>query len=1687
MRESGLLYESERTRVWREPHASGALVLKAPNYQPVLHADVAHYERAAGVAARAEGLTPSTVLELRSGTPHLISLGGAEQTLADQYEEIDAIADRLALLCDVVDTIGRFHDLGLVHGDIRASNCLVDPSSGRVLLIDLESSRSFDGVDLPGAARLSDPQIAADPRTDLHAFGSLLEEWVTTAADADGLRTGSLGDVIDRLTSGTLAAGYQSAGVVASDLRRCLNSLRVTGTIAPFEVGLERVSPVLDLEGVLVGRDAEINRLNEMFDASAIEPGHVALIDGHPGAGKSALAARYAQSVQERGGVVGRGKFEAGATDPYGPITQALGDIVRSMLGATSHEFDRWREELLAAVAPSAHVLLPLAPDLRVVFVDATPGSDLGALEARNRLHRALAELLKATAAVKPVALVIDDLQWADSDSLRALTEVLDLAGRNFMFVGTHRDGEFDPATLGVASGDYESISIAGLGHVAVEQFIEATVGASPSLDQAAVIIAERSAGNPLFIKEIIRRAQQEGALRFESTTARWLWDLPRLADLALSDSVVDLLLLSFDQMTPEHARILSDVACIGGPFTLRTAAESSGVSGSDAAEALWDALGLRLIEPVSGEQRRIRVVDADTTYRFTHDRVAEAAIARIDGPARQRAHLRYGRYLRIEDEGPTFEIAHHLNEALMLIDDEAERAELVQLNLGAASEAIERASFPLARSFFEAGIELLGPGGWDSDPDTAADLHRGAAETSLLVGDIARAHEWLDTAMPNMLERTSVRAAQLAVLRMRALVAEQRLNEALDTAIDALGRLGYDIRRQPNQLHAGGALLSSRRLLRSVSDEDLLQREPCRDPEILQVQQVMAEAIEVAYIIQPELFPLLVRRSLELTLRNGLMPLSAVSFVHYGVLLAAGLSDYKGARRWGELGLKLAATEQCAASRNATAWLYYNFIHHWTAPLEEARTPLLESYRKAVESGALEAAGWTAAVSTYFSFAQGLPLAEVDTLAGRLTPPIRSQRVQTRLCQSTQQLVLNLMGRSESPFLLAGESGFDERDARAAAEQEGDSVSLGATALTKLALHFWYGDAAGALDLIPEVEEHLEGMAGTLNVPSFHLMDAYCRAVADPNGRATKKAIGRARRKFKKWAASCPSTYGPMAAIVEGAWQLSRDNTVQAEIEFDRAIAAADEARLSQYAALARESLADLYEASERNTLARTIRRDAYEQWRSLGMTARSDRMEREYPWLISGDASMMQSSADVQGLLDATHAISGETQLDDLLTQLVDQACDLTAATGGLAYLVADTGLQCRIVRRSGRTAVVDGVGSEGPVTLIRYVERARRPLRLDDVRASSLGIDPHADAHGTKSTLTIPIASRGHVVAVLHVEHDQHTGAFTPEHQQTLLMLAAQMGVSLENVELVSRLEAALDSQEMLTAAQSRFIPNEILRIFDSEDIRTVRVGDTVERNMAVLISDIRGYTRLVEELSLSEAGRIAIDFLQLVEPAIIGNNGFVQDMRGDEVLALFGGDGDDAVRAALAIRRAQLVQNERRVEVGLPPVDAGIGVTAGDVMMTMVGGLNRMTCGVIGDAVNLASRIEGLNKRYGTSLLIGQALVDSLVRPEAFSIRRLERVKVVNRSEAVVVYEVYDNDPPELAAKKRAAQPQFDAAFARLDAGDTVGALVAFEACVGLIPDDVVAQLHIDQCRLAIDDRLVDLRFAELSEK
>jgi class 3 adenylate cyclase len=373
-----------------------------------------------------------------------------------------------------------------------------------------------------------------------------------------------------------------------------------------------------------------------------------------------------------------------------------------------------------------------------------------------------------------------------------------------------------------------------------------------------------------------------------------------------------------------------------------------------------------------------------------------------------------------------------------------------------------------------------------------------------------------------------------------------------------------------------------------------------------------------------------------------------------------------------------------------------------------------------------------------------------------------------------------------------------------------------------------------------------------------------------------------------------------------------------------------------------------------------------------------------------------------------------------------------------------------------------MVDGADIGHDVGLVREAVHAGRIATATTIAVSGMGPTTHSAA------LAVPVGLRGRVIGVVYAEYAGPAGALRREQEEALVALCAHAAAPLWNFELEGRLREAEEHRRSLVDMQSRFIPTELLRILDVDDIRRVRRGHRVERRVTVLISDIRGYTALLEDMNVSEASDVALGFLRAVEVPIVTSNGLLQDVRGDEVLAVFDTRPDDAVRAGLAMLRSLREHNRERTARGSDELRVGIGINTGQVALGLVGGVNRMALTVIGDAVNLASRVENTTKRYGTPLLITDETYAQLAAPELFAIRRMERVTVVNRRRPVTIYEVYDEDPEPLRAAKCAAQPAFDEAFARFDAGDVPAARSALERCRALLPDDAVAPLHLAHC-------------------
>ncbi len=282
--------------------------------------------------------------------------------------------------------------------------------------------------------------------------------------------------------------------------------------------------------------------------------------------------------------------------------------------------------------------------------------------------------------------------------------------------------------------------------------------------------------------------------------------------------------------------------------------------------------------------------------------------------------------------------------------------------------------------------------------------------------------------------------------------------------------------------------------------------------------------------------------------------------------------------------------------------------------------------------------------------------------------------------------------------------------------------------------------------------------------------------------------------------------------------------------------------------------------------------------------------------------------------------------------------------------------------------------------------------------------------------------------------------------------------------------AELERAKFTHELfeLNLANERFVPRQFLQLLNKQSIVEVELGESVQQEMSVLFADIRNFTTLSEKMTPQDNFKFINSYFLCMEPAIINNNGFIDKYIGDAIMALFGGSADEAVQAGLAMLNLLAEFNKNNQHLDDIPVQIGLGINTGSLMLGVVGGQSRMDSTVISDAVNLASRIEKLTREYQVSFLISHHTFSSLQNPGDYALRRIAKVRVKGKLEEVTVYEVCAADLPEVRKKKLATKELFAQALSLYERQYFQEAKRLFQKCLKQNADDKVAQVYLESC-------------------
>ena len=402
----------------------------------------------------------------------------------------------------------------------------------------------------------------------------------------------------------------------------------------------------------------------------------------------------------------------------------------------------------------------------------------------------------------------------------------------------------------------------------------------------------------------------------------------------------------------------------------------------------------------------------------------------------------------------------------------------------------------------------------------------------------------------------------------------------------------------------------------------------------------------------------------------------------------------------------------------------------------------------------------------------------------------------------------------------------------------------------------------------------------------------------------------------------------------------------------------------------------------------------------------------------------------------------------MDVLLTRSMRVVLESVGARRGILFLARRGELRTAVIGEEGAEVSLprDGVLEHAPFGSLDIVRRVFRSGQAETHdRIVRGGVE--------RSGLCVPVVWQRRSLGVLYVESDV-VSAFGRDRSRVLEVLAAQLAISVRNA--------------MREEAQSRFVPVEFLRSLEREDIVDVEVGDHRIKEVSVLFSDIWGFTTLVEKLPVEEALAFVNRYLFFAEPPITGGGGFIDSYQGDGIMALF--DAPElnprrAVAAGVALHQALDRFNGERRRLGQGEVRTGVGINTGVVTLATIGGQRSLQCGVVGDAVNLASRIEGLTRHYAVRLLVSDVTRGRLGDDPGFTMRRAGRARVKGREQPLTVYEVLDAEPADVVASRVQTVPLYEGALTALWERDLVRAEAGWRDCLARDPGDRQSQRYL----------------------
>jgi len=1370
----------------------------------------------------------------------------------------------------------KIHDEGGVHGSLTPHCIRIGPEPDRVMIAPVDQGSVHTGFEperLPYMApeQIGHMQRKIDHRTDIYSFGVILYqmmtgeypysahnrvEWVhahiasTPHPITDGSEFVEVSHIAVKCMEKLPEDRYQSMYGLVRDLEDWNTSF--SECEHTFYPGLSDVPGALRISRKLYARESNVESLNAMWRETALGKAPVAVIMGDPGTGKTALLKNLIEPLLSSGAFIAYAQVEPLLMRPlYSPLFEAFRVLVQRILASDDGELENWRVKLRRL--PFVFLLPGIIPEMGILFSGTVEQEPLQSDNMKDNVLVALRSLLQEFAAEHPVLMCLDDLHWADSNTVELLTALVsDEPIPSVMFVLAARNQH--PDYLGrlfkahcrilllqpLAAGDILRM---------LSDTLHITSDNSVQLLRLSQMIHAHTVGNPLFVRQFLLDLIARRWVHFDSKRGTLLIQFEEIEQIPMSRNMLQLLREQM-RILPEDTRdLLHWCSFFGSDCTVNRITKLSGVSREEL-----------LIRIAPAVQWGFVVLEEETErILFSHDEVRAAFYVYTLSERRKEMHDQIAMLAndaKDSDALSIFRVVHHLSLGRRR---EEEREFFARCALQAGLLVKEALDHEQAITYFSMGIAALTPDDWTDMQDLMWTLIHELSHSHYAVRRFQLAEDFLEQALDKA--NTEEQYVRAIGTKMFWLDYQERWQDVADLTLAGLRRLGLVIYGTKSL----GLTMSIAQLLmhwRGRSMRSILEGRTLSNHSVelqLQLLQAMAPS---AYHVDERFFITIGFTMMRLNFQYGMSPEFSHSLNNLAMIWSAALRRFKTARFFGLTAIRVANRSKIPSIQVGAAFTFATFVNPGSGSLQDSLSYLNRAAAYAKRADNLMIHGPIAGFQYLAVWFLGRPLREVLDRIEDYEPI--AQRSGDSLLQGLYEMnrpvIEVLLGRRPLEYLRGASQHLVAPTAQDA----------GTVLLRALYLFGFYAECKTAIAQIRKLDpKKLFTMHTTEWITLVGLLTAVdARDARGAKRRRAQRQIRRAERELGGCIRAARREVQHKIWLLQ-AERLRLSGAAEQSLRlYERAGEDAERMGCHPFAGIAYERAALLCMETDRTLLVDVYEERAIAAYGSWGCTAKVEQMQSLVPVLDSKPPETVAETAvalsmdeftrmiDTDLVLDVTRSLSEEVTLDKLLRKLIRNMVLHTGAERGVVVLERGESLYMEAEGGESEESISLFRGeiplesfSEVPKSIVYYVRHTLEPVVAPDVRrdARFAGDSSFADRQPI-SIMCVPILRQMALIGIVYLEHTSIPDLFSQAQLRLVTMIGAQAAVSIENAYLYETLESRIKARTEVLNTFNETLRETNERLSRSEEIRRQMISD-ISHDLRTPLTSIQGYLEAV----------------------------------------------------------------------------------------------------------------------------------------------------------------------------------------------------------------------------------------------